>query len=86
MNTNEASLARSTVQTYSSREKRAFDGVLFSMECTARWLENACDPMQAAAAIRLAMAELKSCIADCEVSADLPASAVHAQQSDAEVA
>jgi glutamyl/glutaminyl-tRNA synthetase len=70
MNTNEASLGRSTVQTYSSREKRAFDGVLFSMECTARWLENASDPMQAAAEIRLAMAELRNCIADCEVIAD----------------
>jgi hypothetical protein len=66
MNTNEASLGRTTVQTYSSREKRAFDGVLFSMECTARWLENGCDPMQAAAEIRLAMAELRNCIADCE--------------------
>jgi hypothetical protein len=70
MNTNEASLGRSTVQTYSSREKRAFDGVLFSMECTARWLENACDHMQAASEIRLAMAELNNCIADCEVIAD----------------
>jgi hypothetical protein len=70
MNTNEASLGRTTVQTYSSREKRAFDGVLFSMECTARWLENACDPMQAASEIRLAMAELRSCIADCEFIAD----------------
>jgi hypothetical protein len=70
MNTNEASLGRSTVQTYSSREKRAFDGVLFSMECTARWLENACDQMQAASEIRLAMAELRNRIADCEVIAD----------------
>jgi hypothetical protein len=70
MNTNEASLGRGTVQTYSSRQKRAFDGVLFSMECTARWLENACDPMQAAAEIRLAMAELRNCIADCEVIPD----------------
>jgi hypothetical protein len=70
MNTNEASLSRTTVQTYSSRQKRAFDGVLFSMECTARWLENACDPMQAASEIRLAMAELRNCIADCEVIAD----------------
>jgi hypothetical protein len=70
MNTNEASLGRSAVQTYSSREKRAFDGVLFSMECTAQWLENACDPMQAAVEIRLAMAELKSCIANCEFVAD----------------
>jgi hypothetical protein len=70
MNTNEASLERSTVQTYSSREKRAFDGVLFSMECTARWLENASDPMQAAAEIRLAMAELRNRIADCESVSD----------------
>jgi transcription elongation factor Elf1 len=70
MNTNEASLGRSAVQTYSSRQKRAFDGVLFSMECTARWLENACDPMHAAVEIRLAMAELKNCIADCESVGD----------------
>jgi Lar family restriction alleviation protein len=40
------------------------------MECTARWLENASDPMQAAAEIRLAMAELRNCIADCESVGD----------------
>jgi hypothetical protein len=67
MNTNEASLGQSTVQTYSTTEKSDFDRAVFALECTARWLDNGSDPAQAAEQIRLAIAQIKGCIADCDV-------------------
>lgn len=68
MNTNEASLSAYDTREPISRGKPGFRSVLNSMECTARWLENGRDGMEAAAELRLAMQELKHCIADCEVS------------------
>jgi hypothetical protein len=37
------------------------------LECTARWLDNGSDPAQAAEEIRLAAAQIKGFIADCDV-------------------
>jgi hypothetical protein len=71
MNTNEASLGQSTVQTYSTTEKSAFERAVFALECAARWLDNGSDPAQAAEQIRLAIAQIKGCIADCDVKPDL---------------
>jgi hypothetical protein len=67
MNTNEASLGQSTVQTYSTTEKSGFERAVFALECTARWLDNGSDPAQAAEQIRLAAAQITGCIADCDV-------------------
>jgi hypothetical protein len=67
MNTNQASLGQSTVQTYSTTEKSGFERAVFALECTARWLDNGSDPAQAAEQIRLSIAQIKGCIADCDV-------------------
>jgi hypothetical protein len=70
MNTNEASLGQSTVQKYSTTEKTDLEHAVFALECTARWLDNGSDPAQAAEQIRLAIAQIKGCIADCDVNHD----------------
>jgi hypothetical protein len=70
MNTNEASLGQSTVQTYSTTEKTDLERAVFALECTARWLDNGSDPAQAAEQIRLAAAQIKGFIADCDVRQD----------------
>jgi hypothetical protein len=69
MNTNEASLGAYETPKPISQGKPGFHSVFVSMECTARWLENGRDPIEAAAELRLAMQTLKKCIADCEVAA-----------------
>jgi hypothetical protein len=70
MNTNEASLGQSTVQTYSTTEKSDLERAVFALECTARWLDNGSDPEEAAEQIRLAVAQIKGCIANCEANSD----------------